>query len=78
MSLEDIGFDCIVYTINVSPIILELMGFPTIPDELSGCYGELIEKALKEMTFWNLEKMLDKWPKIIYRELLAIKPDFIN
>ena len=75
-SLEDLGFDCTVYTLNVSPIILDLMGFKHIPDELSEKYCTLIENALAETTFWNLEAMLDKWPKNIYMELLKIKsPD---
>jgi tRNA(His) 5'-end guanylyltransferase len=75
-SLEELGFDCTVFTLNVGSVILKLIGFDHIPDELSSRYCDLVEKALEETTFWNLEKMLEKWPKIIYKELLEIKPDF--
>ncbi len=75
-SLEELGFDCTVFTLNVSSLILKLMGFEHIPDTLANRYCELIEKALEETTFWNLEKMLDKWPKIIYKELLETKNRF--
>lgn len=77
-SLEELGFDCTVFTLNVSSLILKLMGFEHIPDTLANRYCELIEKALEETTFWNLEKMLDKWPKIIYKELLETKTGFMG
>lgn len=77
-SLENLGFECIVYTINISPVILELIGFQKISDELSDFYNELIEKALEETNYWNIEKMLEKWPLLIYIELqkLALKEGF--
>jgi hypothetical protein len=69
-SLEDLGFDCTSFTLNVSHIILKLIGFQQISDELSERYCELIEKALEETTFWNLDEMLDKWSLYIYAKLL--------
>jgi hypothetical protein len=72
-SLEDLGFDCSFFTLNISQQILELTGFDKRPDELYNFYFEWIEKALKEITFWNLDEMLDKWSLKIYVELLEIR-----
>jgi len=69
-SLEFLGFDCSFFTLNISHVILELSGFQERPDELYVWYFELIEKALEEITFWNLDEMLDKWSKNLYIELL--------
>jgi len=68
-SLEDLGFDCSFFTLNISHIILELAGCHERPDELYEWYFELIEKALAEITFWNPDEMLDKWPAEIWKAL---------
>ena len=69
-SLEYLGFDCSFFTLNICQVILELSGFQERSDELYVWYFELIEKALEEITFWNLDEMLDKWSKNLYIELL--------
>ena len=69
-TLEDLGFDCSFFTLNISQIILELSGFDERSDELYGWYFALIDRALTEITFWNLKEMLDKWSLSIYIELL--------
>jgi len=69
-SLEDLGFDCSFFTLEISRVILELAGFHERPDELYEWYFELIEKALAEITFWNPDEMPDKWSKNLYADLL--------
>ena len=69
-SLEYLGFDCSFFTLNISHVILELAGFQERPDELYEWYFALIDNALEETTFWNLDEMLDKWSVRIYVELL--------
>jgi hypothetical protein len=72
-SLEDLGFDCSTFTLNISHMILELAGFSERTDELYQWYFELMDKALEETTYWNLDEMLDKWSKILYIELLEAR-----
>lgn len=69
-SLEDLGFDCSFYSLDISHVILELAGFKKRPDELYAWYLSLIDTALEEITFWNLNKMINNWSKKIYTELL--------
>jgi len=69
-SLEFLGFDCSFFTLNISRVILEFAGFHERPDELYEWYFELIEKALEEITFRNLDEMLNKCSKNLYIELL--------
>jgi len=69
-SLEDLGFDCSFFTLNISGVILELSGFHEKSDELYEWYFGLIEKALEKITFWNLDEMLNKWSQHLYIELL--------
>ena len=73
MSFEDIGFDCSFFTINIGHVILELVGFEEINDELFDWYYGLIKKALEEITFGNLNEMLKKWSKKLHKELLDKK-----
>ncbi len=69
-SLEELGFDCTFFTLNISRVVLELAGFSAITDEMQDWYFQQIEKALVEITFWNLNEKLDKWALTIYVELL--------
>jgi len=46
-SLETLGFDCTMYTLNISETILTLVGFKEKTDQLYKHYFELIEKAVK-------------------------------
>jgi len=68
-SLEDLGFDCSAFTLNISQEILELSGFKERSDELYEWYFKLIDKALEEITFWNMEDTLEKWAMDIHKEL---------
>lgn len=72
-SLENMGFDCSSYTLNISEEILTLVGFQEKTDNLFQWYFDLIDKALQETTFWNLDEMMEKWSMKIYSELMAIK-----
>jgi hypothetical protein len=72
-SLEELGFDCSFFTFNISHVILELAGFDKRTDELFVWYFKLIDKAMEEITFWNLREMLDKWSVYIYIELLEMQ-----
>lgn len=72
-SLRDLGFDCSSYTFSISQQILDLVGFHEKPDELYQWYFKLIDKALEETTFWNLDEMMDKWSLNIYIELLEMR-----
>jgi len=72
-SLRDLGFDCSSYTLNISQEILDLVGFPEKSNELYQWYFKLIDKALQEITFWNLDEMMDKWSLNIYIELLELR-----
>jgi len=68
-TLEDAGFDGSFYTMDISHVILEMAGFKERPDELYEWYFELIEKALAEITFWNLDEMLVKWSVAIWNAI---------
>lgn len=70
-SLEDLGFDCTSYTLSISEEILTLAGFTEKSDELYQWYFNLIDKALEEITFSNLDEMMIKWSLNIYIELLS-------
>ena len=72
-SLRDLGFDCSSYTLNISQEVLDLMGFQEKSNELYQWYFKLIDKALIEITFWNLDEMMDKWSLNIYIELLELR-----
>lgn len=72
-SLENLGFDCSAFSLSISEEILELAGFPQRPNELYQWYFELIDKALEETTFWNLDEMMGKWSIIVYIKLIEVK-----
>lgn len=72
-AFENIGFDCTMYTLNVSEIILTLTGFNEKADILYQRYFELIEAALKETSYRNMDEMMSKWSSIIFNELQDIK-----
>lgn len=72
-SLRNLGFDCTSYTLSISEEILTLTGFTEKPNELYQWYFKLIDKALEEITFWNLDEMMDKWSLNIYIELLEMR-----
>ena len=72
-SLEDIGFDCSFYYLNVSHIILELAGFKQKTEELCEWYVDIVDKAVEEINFRNMEEMLKIWPVVLYNELIKKK-----
>lgn len=72
-SFENLGFDCSSYTLSISQEILDLVGFQEKSDELYQWYFNLIDKALEEITFLNLDEMMIKWSMNIYIELLNQK-----
>jgi hypothetical protein len=72
-SLRNLGFDCTSYTLSICEEILTLAGFTEKPDNLYQWYFKLIDNALEEITFWNLDEMMEKWSLSIYIELLEAR-----
>jgi len=73
ISLENLGFDCTTYTLNISEAILALVEFEQKTDKLYQRYFELIEKAANETSYLNMDEMLVKWSRIVFNELQDIK-----
>ncbi len=69
LALEKLGFDCTSYTLNISEIILTLMGFKNKTDELYQRYFTLIEKAVEETDYRNMDEKLREWAEVIYSEM---------
>lgn len=72
-TLRSLGFDCTSYTLIISEQILTFAGFTEKPDNLYQWYFQLIDNAVEEITFLNLDEKLDKWSVNIYIELLEVK-----
>ena len=68
-SMENLGFDCTTYTLNISEEILTLVGFTLKTDKLYQQYFELVEKAVKETDYCNIDEKLKEWSEIIYNEM---------
>lgn len=75
LALEKLGFDCTIYTLNISETILTLIGFKNKPDELYKRYFKLIEKAVEETDYRNMDEKLQKWSEIIYSEMQSLHLD---
>lgn len=73
LSLENLGFDCSIYTLNISENILTLVGFKNKTDGLYQRYFEMIENAIKEISYYNIDEMMNKWSKDIYFKLCDMK-----
>ena len=68
-ALEKLGFDCTIYTLNISEIILTLVGFSNKTHNLYRRYFELIEKAVEETDYCNMDEKLREWSEVIYSEM---------
>ena len=68
-SLENLGFDCTTYTLNISEIVLSLLGYKQKSDELYQLYFKWIEKAVKETDYSNIDEKMREWSEIIYNEM---------
>ncbi len=69
-SLEKLGFDCSFYIINISDIILELAGCNKKHSHLHKMYHHQMEKILNKTDFKNIDKILDKYPEILFKILV--------
>ncbi len=69
LALEKLGFDCTIYTLNISEIILTLMEFRNKTDDLYQRYFTLIEKAVEETDYCNMDEKIQKWSELIYSEM---------
>ncbi len=69
-SLEKLGFDCSFYIINISDIILELAGSKERPDHIHRMYHQQMEKILNKTDFRTIDKILDQYPEILYKNLM--------
>jgi len=72
-SLEKLGFDCTTYTLNISEEILSLVGFSEKADKLYQRYFDMIEAAVKETSYHNMDEKLSEWSKLIFNKLQEIK-----
>ena len=77
IAFENLGSDCTSYTLNISEVVLTLVGFDEKTDTLFKQYFELLENAAKETTYLNLDEMLNKWSITIYSKLIEIKSNEI-
>ena len=77
LAFENLGFDCTMYTLNISEVILTLVGFDEKSDTLYKQYFELLEDAVKETTYLNLDEMIGKWSLVIYMQLIEMKSNEI-
>jgi hypothetical protein len=75
IALENLGFDCTIYTLNISEIILTFMGFRNKTDDLYQRYFKLIEKAVEETDYCNMDEKLREWSELIYSEM---KSSYLN
>ena len=73
LALEKLGFDCTIYTLNISEIILTLVGFKNKTDELYQKYFTLIEKAVEETDYYNMDEKLREWSELIYSEMQSLQ-----
>jgi hypothetical protein len=74
-SLEDLGFDCTSYTLCISEQILTLAGFQEKTTQLYQWYFDLLDNALAETNYWNLDEMLGKRSMKIYDALIDSRSD---
>jgi hypothetical protein len=72
LALEKLGFDCTIYTLNISETVLTLMGFKNKTDDLYQRYFELVEKAAGETDYCNMDEKLREWSVVIYSELRSL------
>ena len=75
LALEKLGFDCTIYTLNISEIILTFMGFRNKTDDLYQRYFKLIERAVEETDYCNMDEKLREWSELIYSEM---KSSYLN
>jgi hypothetical protein len=68
-ALENLGFDCAIYTLNISEEILELAGFHVRPDYLYREYFDMIEKVLEEINYTNFDEKSIVYAGTIYSRL---------
>jgi len=68
-SLEEIGFDCSMYAMNISSTIIRLAGCPDINDELMEWYMDLVDDAVKGLTVWNLKENIKNYASQICLKL---------
>lgn len=54
LALENLGFDCSMYTLNISEVILSCFGFKMTDDIFQRYFG-MIEDAVKEITYLNMD-----------------------
>lgn len=73
LAFENLGFDCTMYTLNISEVILTLVGFTEKTDAVYNQYFELLEKAVEETTYLNLDDIIGKWSVVIYNRLIELK-----
>lgn len=68
-SLENLGFDCSPYYLNISSEIIELAGVKEKTDEFYQWYNELLYNAVDGITFMNFDELLEILSLDIYTQL---------
>ena len=72
LALEKLGFDCTIYSLNISEMILTFMGFSNKTDDIYQRYSELVEKAVEETNYCNMDEKLREWSELIYSEMNSL------
>jgi hypothetical protein len=73
LGFEKLGFDLTIYSLNISEVILTLVGFKEKSESLYKQYFQLLDNAVKETTYLNMDEMVGKWSSIIYNKLIEMK-----
>jgi hypothetical protein len=68
--LIDLGFDTTHYTIDFNQIILSLIGFEKLSEELYQYYYELLDQYCEKINIWKFGEELNDVALNIYSELL--------
>jgi hypothetical protein len=76
--LINVGFDTTPYTIDFSQIILSLIGFEKLSEELYQHYNELMDRYCEKINIWHSGEELNDVAFGIYSELLMKKRESDN
>jgi hypothetical protein len=68
--LINLGFDTTPYTIDFSQIVLSIIGFEKLSEELYQYYYELLDQYCEKINIWKFGEELNDVALNIYSELL--------
>jgi hypothetical protein len=76
--LNDLGFDTTPYTIDFSQIVLSIIGFEKLSEEMLNFYNELMDRYIENVDIWNFGEELNDVTFSIYSDLLMRKRESDN